>query len=392
MKRVELKEVRKSYDRRTDVLSGIDVTIEPGEFFVLVGPSGCGKSTILRIIAGLENVTGGELRIGGKRANHLLPSQRDLSMVFQNYVLYPHLTVQENITFGLHVKRLSKAEQKQRCLETAEILGLTDYLKRKPKEISRGHRQRVALARAIVTHAPICLMDEPLSNLEAKLRTKIRSEIRGIQQKLGMTMIYVTNDQTEAMTVADRLMILNSGEVQQIGKPLHIYNYPVNTFVASFIGARPMNLIEAEVNGSSLIVDEWTVPMSDMIDLIGKRKRVMIGVRPENIRAARQDEPGFDVTVANVEVQGTETLITFHMGSSDQWIARLAGQWNLEVGKSLSIYIEDQHLCFFDTSSSQRIISHAEKLANFRGDLSGEYTAYRNKVEGLEQAVGRVNV
>lgn len=389
MKRVELKEVRKSYDRRTDVLNGIDITIEAGEFFVLVGPSGCGKSTMLRIIAGLESVTGGELLIDEKRVNHLLPSQRDLSMVFQNDVLYPHLTVQENITFGLHVKRLSKAEQKKRCLETAEILGLTDYLKRKPKEISRGQRQRVALARAIVTHAPICLMDEPLSNLEAKLRAKIRSEIRRIQQKLGMTMIYVTNDQTEAMTLADRLMILNSGEVQQIGKPFYIYNHPVNTFVASFTGEPPMNLIEAEVSGSSVIVDGWIVPMPDMIDVIGRRKRVMVGVRPENIRAAKQDESGFDVTVSNVEVQGTETLITFHMGSSDQWIARLAGKWNLEVGKPLSIYIEKQHLCFFDTNSSQRIISHAEKLAHFRGDLSGEYTTHRNRVEGIKQAVGR---
>lgn len=390
MKRVELKEVRKSYDRRMDILSGIDLTIEPGEFFVLAGPSGCGKSTILRIIAGLESVTGGELRIGEKSATHLLPSQRNISMVFQNGVLYPHLTVQQNIMFGLHVKRLSKAEQKQRCLETAEILGLTKYLKRKPKEISSGQRQRVALARAIVTHAPICLMDEPLSNLESAQRGEICTEIRQIHRKLGMTVIYVTNDQTEAMRMADRLLILDNGKVQQIGEPFDIYNYPVNTFVASFIGEPPMNLIEAEVSGSSLIVNRRVVPLPDMSDLIGKRKRVIVGVRPENIRIARQDESGFNVMIANVKVRGTETLITFHMGSSDQWIARLAGKWNLEAGKLFSIYIESQHVCFFDITSSQRIISPAEKLANFRGDLSNEYSpAHGNRVVGLEQAVWR---
>ena len=256
MKKVELIGVSKSYDKQKEVISNINVTIEPGEFFVLVGPSGCGKSTMLRMIAGLEEITGGTLEIGGKIANNLPASKRDLSMVFQNYALYPHLTVEENITFGLHVKKIPKEERRKRTLETAEMLGLSDYLKRKPRELSGGQRQRVALARAIVSEAPICLMDEPLSNLDAKLRAQMRSEIRHIQRRLGITMIYVTHDQVEAMTMGDRIMILHEGKIQQIGKPIDIYNNPANPFVATFIGAPPMNLAPAVIDkrGSKLLI------------------------------------------------------------------------------------------------------------------------------------------
>ncbi|KIL45096.1 ABC transporter ATP-binding protein [Jeotgalibacillus soli] len=356
MKKVELINFQKSYDQRTQVLKGIDVIIEPGEFFVLVGPSGCGKSTMLRMIAGLESISGGDLFLGDKKANHLTPSQRDLSMVFQNYALYPHLTVEENITFGLHVKKIFKKEQKMRCEEAGEMLGLTDYMKRKPKELSGGQRQRVALARAIVTHAPLCLMDEPLSNLDAKLRARMRSEIRQIQRKLGLTMIYVTHDQTEAMTMADRMMILNGGEVQQIGKPMDIYNEPKNTFVASFMGAPPMNLIHAKVKGSSLVVDEqWLIPMSESIRAAAQLNEVTIGVRPEHIQLANDDEPGFVVVVSNVEVLGTETLITFNIGDKKQWIARWSGQWNLRIEQPLRIFIEDQHLCLFDAQTGGKL-------------------------------------
>ena len=252
MKKVELINLSKSYDKQVDVISNINVTIEPGEFFVLVGPSGCGKSTMLRMIAGLEQITSGTLTIGGQTANHLPPDKRDLSMVFQNYALYPHLTVQQNITFGLDVKKVKKAVQQQRAAEVAKMLGLTDYLKRKPRELSGGQRQRVALARAIVSESPICLMDEPLSNLDAKLRAHMRTEIRRIQRNLGITMIYVTHDQVEAMTMGDRIMILHEGKIQQVGKPIDIYNNPANPFVATFIGSPPMNLAKAHVDKNTV--------------------------------------------------------------------------------------------------------------------------------------------
>ncbi len=348
MKKVELVNIGKSYDQKTNVIQDINVTIEPGEFFVLVGPSGCGKSTMLRMIAGLEEVTQGELLIGGVKANKLLPSQRDLSMVFQNYALYPHLTVEQNILFGLHTKKISKQEQQKRCREAAEMLGLSEYLKRKPRQLSGGQRQRVALARAIVTHSPICLMDEPLSNLDAKLRAKMRSEIRQIQRKLGITMIYVTHDQTEAMTMADRMMILNGGNIQQVGRPLDIYNAPKNTFVASFIGSPPMNLSNVSIENNLLVFeDRRAISMSTPNSNLNGKKEVVVGVRPEHIQLATNDNTSFIVEVDNVEILGTETLLTFHMGDK-QWMAKWNGQWNIKVGERVPIFIDPKHLFLFD--------------------------------------------
>ncbi|MED4291545.1 sn-glycerol-3-phosphate ABC transporter ATP-binding protein UgpC [Priestia megaterium] len=348
MKKVELVNIGKSYDQKTNVIQDINVTIEPGEFFVLVGPSGCGKSTMLRMIAGLEEVTQGELLIGDVKANKLLPSQRDLSMVFQNYALYPHLTVEQNILFGLHTKKISKQEQQKRCREAAEMLGLSEYLKRKPRQLSGGQRQRVALARAIVTHSPICLMDEPLSNLDAKLRAKMRSEIRQIQRKLGITMIYVTHDQTEAMTMADRMMILNGGNIQQVGRPLDIYNAPTNTFVASFIGSPPMNLSNVSIENNLLVFeDRRAISMSTPHSNLNGKKEVVVGVRPEHIQLATNDNTSFIVEVDNVEILGTETLLTFHMGDK-QWMAKWNGQWTIKVGERVSIFIDPKHLFLFD--------------------------------------------
>ncbi|AXI32509.1 ABC transporter ATP-binding protein [Priestia aryabhattai] len=348
MKKVELVNIGKSYDQKTNVIQDINVTIEPGEFFVLVGPSGCGKSTMLRMIAGLEEVTQGELLIGDVKANKLLPSQRDLSMVFQNYALYPHLTVEQNILFGLHTKKISKQEQQKRCREAAEMLGLSEYLKRKPRQLSGGQRQRVALARAIVTHSPICLMDEPLSNLDAKLRAKMRSEIRQIQRKLGITMIYVTHDQTEAMTMADRMMILNGGNIQQVGRPLDIYNAPKNTFVASFIGSPPMNLSNVSIENNLLVFeDRRAISMSTPHSNLNGKKEVVVGVRPEHIQLATNDNTSFIVEVDNVEILGTETLLTFHMGDK-QWMAKWNGQWNIKVGERVPIFIDPKHLFLFD--------------------------------------------
>ncbi len=364
MRKVELKNVSKSYDAKKNVLNNINVRIEPGEFFVLVGPSGCGKSTMLRMIAGLEELTDGDLMIGGTKANALPPSKRDLSMVFQNYALYPHLTVEQNITFGLHTKKIKKPEQNERCREAAEMLGLADYLKRKPGQLSGGQRQRVALARAIVTHSPICLMDEPLSNLDAKLRAKMRSEIRQIQRKLGITMIYVTHDQTEAMTMADRMMILNGGQVQQVGRPLDIYNEPSNTFVASFIGAPPMNLSSARVNGNTVqIAGQAPVRLEEGIP----HKEITIGVRPENIQRAGQRPPMMTVEVLNVEILGTETLLSFDMGEEEQWIARWSGQWDVQVGDQVDLFIDEKDLVPFDQENGKCLATdesiHQEVLA-----------------------------
>jgi len=360
MKRVELIDVSKSYDKQVDVISNINVTIEPGEFFVLVGPSGCGKSTMLRMIAGLEEITGGILKIGEKVANNLTPDKRDLSMVFQNYALYPHLSVQQNITFGLDVKRLKKEEQRRKAEEVAEMLGLTEYLERKPRELSGGQRQRVALARAIVSETPICLMDEPLSNLDAKLRAHMRSEIRRIQRSLGITMIYVTHDQVEAMTMGDRIMILHEGKIQQIGKPIDIYNYPANPFVATFIGSPPMNLANGEFHPSTselVINNELRVLVP--IDEIGKlpRTSMTVGVRPENLHPTTPEtksENVFHVEVTNVEILGNETVFSFKLGE-EEWMAKWSGQWHIDIGDRLPVQMEFESLSIFDEQSGELI-------------------------------------
>ena len=365
MKKVELIDVSKSYDRQKDVISNINVTIEPGEFFVLVGPSGCGKSTMLRMIAGLEEITGGTLKIGEKTANRLPPSKRDLSMVFQNYALYPHLNVEDNITFGLDVKKVPKAERKKRALETAEMLGLTDYLKRKPRELSGGQRQRVALARAIVSEAPICLMDEPLSNLDAKLRAHMRSEIRRIQKRLGITMIYVTHDQVEAMTMGDRIMILHDGKIQQVGSPIDIYNHPANPFVATFIGSPPMNLAGADVrkeenvlmlaNGTQIAMPEGS------LDEIAEN-RVTLGIRPEFLMPPETGGglPVFEAEVTNVEVLGHETVFSFIAGEGE-WTAKWNGQWQIAAGDRIPIAVDTGSACLFSPEDGRLLRKAADR-------------------------------
>ncbi|MFP7170157.1 ABC transporter ATP-binding protein [Terribacillus sp. 7520-G] len=355
MTHVELAGLKKSYDGKKNVINQVDLQLQQGEFFVLVGPSGCGKSTILRMIAGLEQITGGDLFVNGKRMNEAPPNKRDLSMVFQNYALYPHLNVEQNITFGLHTKKISREEQRRRCLEAADMLGLTDYLKRKPRELSGGQRQRVALARAIVTQAPLCLMDEPLSNLDAKLRTRMRSEIRQIQRKLGITMIYVTHDQTEAMTMADRMMILHEGVPMQIGKPLDIYNHPANTFVATFIGSPAMNVMEANVSPSRITLSPQCIlpnPMKGNTSTSGKN--VQIGIRPEHILFSAPEQADAVAEVVNTEILGTETLIAFTLDDADeQWIARWNGQWQFSVGDRIPIRFDLDAIHLFSKDSGR---------------------------------------
>lgn len=367
MKKVELIDISKSYDKQSNVISNITVTIEPGEFFVLVGPSGCGKSTMLRMIAGLEDITGGTLKIGEIEVNDLPPSKRDLSMVFQNYALYPHLSVEDNIQFGLHVKKIDKKERAKRTDEVAKMLGLTDYLKRKPRELSGGQRQRVALARAIVTEAPICLMDEPLSNLDAKLRAHMRSEIRQIQRRLGITMIYVTHDQIEAMTMGDRIMILHEGSIQQIGKPIDIYNNPANPFVATFIGSPPMNLaigVGDKITSTIRLSDSIVIPIPT-IDAHYLTERIIVGIRPEHIQAATKEtmeKDKFIVEVSNVEILGNETIFTFLL-NGEAWQVKWSGQWQIEIGDSIPLMMSYESFCFFD-SKTKKIIKTPSDVEN----------------------------
>jgi sn-glycerol 3-phosphate transport system ATP-binding protein len=360
LKKVELINISKSYDQKNEVISNINVTIEPGELFVLVGPSGSGKSTLLRMIAGLEEITDGILKIGDQEANLLPPSKRNISMVFQNYALYPHLTVKENIVFGLHVKKVPKEERNRRCIEVAGMLGLEPYLNRKPRALSGGQRQRVALARAIINQSPICLMDEPLSNLDAKLRAHMRSEIKQIQRQLGVTMIYVTHDQVEAMTMGDRIMILNDGKIQQIGKPLDIYNQPANPFVATFIGSPPMNIVDARIHKetSEIVIDEnlrLQVPISQAEKWASDK--VIVGIRPEYLKPFTNEQEGktkIFVKVKHIEVLGTETILVFQV-KDKEWSAKWSGQWKIQVGDIVPIAIDFESVCLFNDKNGATI-------------------------------------
>jgi len=357
---VELIDISKSYDKQTSVLNGINLSIEQGEFFVLVGPSGSGKSTLLRMIAGLEEISDGILKINNRSVNHLPPKDRNLSMVFQNYALYPHLTVEQNILFGLNAKKVDRKEQQKRLSETAEMMGLVELLKRKPKELSGGQRQRVALARSVVSEAPLCLMDEPLSNLDAKLRSHMRVEIRRLQKRLGLTMIYVTHDQVEAMTMGDRIMVLNDGKIQQVGKPITLYNEPANLFVASFIGSPKMNLGQAIFSphtGKIMIEDMLEVDVDATYkDMLSINKKLSVGVRPEHIFPATNEDVTHHLEVVNVEHLGNETSLAFDIGS-ELWTAKWPGQWAIQVGDNVAVRISIHHLCFFHSETGELIKS-----------------------------------
>ncbi|PFJ18084.1 glycerol-3-phosphate ABC transporter ATP-binding protein [Bacillus cereus] len=351
---IELKNVLKVYkNAKETAVKGVSVHVKRGEFFVLVGPSGCGKSTLLRMIAGLEEISSGDLIINERVANDLEPKDRNLSMVFQNYALYPHLSVEENILFGLKVRKVQKEERQKRLMEAVEMVGLKEYVKMKPGQLSGGQRQRVALARAIVSQAPICLMDEPLSNLDAKLRAQMRIEIREIQQRLGITMIYVTHDQIEAMTMGDRIMVLNKGSIQQVGTPLDIYNEPANEFVASFIGSPSMNMNDGEVDKEKgvLHIGQLQIPLS-----IGQLKQlsegtIRIGMRPEHIALS---EEGQEVTLQSVEVLGNESILNFEVNEIT-WSAKVIGQLLLNKGDKVKLLFSQDRLCFFHHNTNERL-------------------------------------
>ena len=323
MAEVRLKKVEKQYSNGFKAVHGIDLDIKDGEFMVFVGPSGCAKSTTLRMIAGLEDITGGEVYIGDRLVNDVPPKDRGISMVFQNYALYPHMTVYENMSFGLKLKKTPKDEIDRRVREAAEKLEITELLDRKPKEMSGGQRQRVALGRAIVRNPDVFLFDEPLSNLDAKLRVSMRLRITQLHKELKTTMIYVTHDQVEAMTMGDRITVMRSGRIMQVDTPLNLYHYPANKFVAGFIGSPTMNLVDGELkeeNGKIYFSLDGT-----LIEILGKKanklkshvgKRVTFGIRPENIAVTeKEDSISKKGKVSVVEQMGNEEYIYFSLGN-----------------------------------------------------------------------------
>ena len=344
---VTLKSVTKSYGA-THVLHGIDIAIADGEFVVLVGPSGCGKSTLLRMIAGLETITGGHVEIGDRVVNDLEPKDRDIAMVFQNYALYPHMTVATNMGFSLEHRGASKAEIAERVKWAADILGLAHLLDRYPRQLSGGQRQRVAMGRAIVRNPQVFLFDEPLSNLDAKLRVVMRGEIKGLHQRLGVTTVYVTHDQIEAMTMADRIVVMNGGKVEQVGAPLDLYDRPANLFVAGFIGSPAMNMLEGEITADGFHAGGLTLPLPSAITARG---RAVCGIRPEHLVLAQD---GLPAIVKLVEPMGSETQVTMALG--DQTIIGVFRErLSAHPGETIRVRPAPDLIHLFDAETGQRI-------------------------------------
>jgi len=320
MAQVTVQNLHKSFGQ-VAVIHGVDIDIQDGEFVVLVGPSGCGKSTLLRMIAGLESVTAGAIRIGERVVNNLPPAERDIAMVFQSYALYPHKTVAANLAFALKLRKIDSATVKKRVGEIAQILGLSPYLDRYPRQLSGGQRQRVAMGRAIVRDPQVFLFDEPLSNLDAKLRLQMRTEIKELHQRLKTTTIFVTHDQIEAMTMADKIVVMDDGRIEQVGSPLELYNRPKNLFVAKFIGSPAMNLIQGTVrrDGNAgdgtfgIEANGHRLPVSAESG-VGDGQTVIYGIRPEHLELA---DDGFPATVSVVEPTGSETIVFLHFGETD---------------------------------------------------------------------------
>lgn len=309
MATLSFKNVKKVYPGDVAVIHGVDLAVQDGEFIVIVGPSGCGKSTLMRMVAGLESVTGGEILIGDKVVNKLEPAERDIAMVFQNYALYPHMSVYENMAYGLKIRKLSKQQIALRVQQAAQILELTPLLDRRPRQLSGGQRQRVAMGRAIVREPKVFLFDEPLSNLDAKLRVQMRLEIQKLHRRLKTTSLYVTHDQVEAMTLAERMVVMNKGYAEQIGTPVEVFDHPASTFVASFIGSPPMNLIPVQINEQGQISTMNGIQLSinsHTISPVVKGKKVILGIRPEHISLHGSQIP---VQVEMVEILGSEQLI-----------------------------------------------------------------------------------
>ncbi len=363
MATVILKDVQKRYGDNPPVITGVNLDIQDREFMVLVGPSGCGKSTLLRMVAGLEEITSGTIAIGERVVNDVPPKDRDIAMVFQSYALYPHMSVRENLEFGLKLRGVGKAEIGRLVAEAAKILEIEQYLDRRPKELSGGQRQRVALGRAIVRKPAVFLFDEPLSNLDAKLRVQMRAEIKKLQQRLQVTSIYVTHDQVEAMTMGDRIAILNAGILQQVGTPLDVYEKPANVFVATFIGTPPMNFARCQVTeaGALLSGKKFALPSpATSRDALGKRagQEIIVGVRPEDVvedgRETRGPTAPLELSVELVETLGNEVVVHGRHGD-DLFAFKMDPHRPPRMGDKVRVQVELDRLHLFDAGTEKRI-------------------------------------
>jgi multiple sugar transport system ATP-binding protein len=358
---VTLERVCKRYGE-VSVIEDLDLEVLDGEFMVLVGPSGCGKSTVLRMIAGLEEISAGTIAIGGRVVNLVAPKDRDIAMVFQNYALYPHMTVRENLEFGLTMRKTPRAEIERLVAEAAEVLGMASLLGRKPRQLSGGQRQRVALGRALVRHPAAFLFDEPLSNLDAKLRVQMRAEIKKLQQRLGTTSVYVTHDQIEAMTMGSRIAVMRDGRIQQVGEPLEIYQRPRNLFVANFIGTPPMNFLKARLGreGTAAVASGFTLTLPPAIrSAAGEEGRqVVLGIRPENVVDAREGGRGSTASlrleVEFVEPLGDEVIVHGRVGE-EVLLCKLGPHRVPEAGSRLEVSIELEKMHVFDAGTELRM-------------------------------------
>jgi len=362
MAEVIISDIRKRYDS-VEVIHGVSVDIEDGEFVVLVGPSGCGKSTLLRMIAGLEGTSGGTISIGGRVMNKVPPKNRDIAMVFQSYALYPQKTVAQNMGFAMKIDGRPKAEIDAAVRRAAAILGLEPYLDRYPRQLSGGQRQRVAMGRAIVRDPKAFLFDEPLSNLDAKLRVQMRAEIKALHQRLGTTMIYVTHDQIEAMTLADRIVVLNGGRIEQVGSPLELYDNPNNRFVASFLGSPSINLIPAQIaadTGSAVFEDGTSLALAAKA---GNAGEIEFGIRPEHLHVKPgHNKDGLHAEVLTVEPTGAETLIFATFGATSLTVS-LRERLEVSPGDPITLTPEMKKALLFDRASGERLQTYATAAA-----------------------------
>jgi sn-glycerol 3-phosphate transport system ATP-binding protein len=352
---VTLNNVRKVYAGGVDAVKGVSLDIPDGSFCVLVGPSGCGKSTLLRMVAGLETITDGTVRIGDRVVNAIEPADRDIAMVFQNYALYPHMSVYDNMAYGLRNRRTPKAEIDKRVREAARILAIESFLDRKPRQLSGGQRQRVAMGRAIVRKPQVFLFDEPLSNLDAKLRVQMRVEIKRLQRALGVTSIYVTHDQVEAMTLSDKLVVMSGGQIEQVGTPAEVYRRPATRFVATFIGSPPMNILPGRVEGPGRVsVGGQSFAVADMRQDLSVGANVEVGLRPEDVRAGAADAGSLMIDVDFVEELGATQLFHGKVGGAEFVVQAPTGQIAADA-RQLNLSVDPANVHLFDPQTTKRL-------------------------------------
>jgi multiple sugar transport system ATP-binding protein len=353
---VTFNEVAKRYGD-VSIIEHLNLDVHDHELMVLVGPSGCGKSTALRMIAGLEEVSAGTISIGGRVVNDLAPKDRDIAMVFQSYALYPHMTVRENLEFGLRMRKVPAAERARRVADAAEILGMSQLLDRKPKDLSGGQRQRVAVGRAIVRQPSVFLFDEPLSNLDAKLRVQTRAEITKLQSTLGTTSVYVTHDQVEAMTMGQRITVMREGKIQQVGTPREVYESPANAFVAQFIGTPPMNLIPAVVAGETLQMSSFALPLPARFrGRVTDGQRLLSGIRPEHVRHASSAEAPIHANVDVVEPIGHETIV-YATAGNERLVAIFEPSLTPRAGETIAMNVDGEAMHLFDATTEKNVLS-----------------------------------